>query len=765
MADELSTKRIINLPAEYAPAEGDVFVVDNETTGTKKLPINGLIDAASAAMENRIAGIESKIEPITDELGSLYNTIPEMINALTNGQPIYKYRFKTFKRNISGTTITDSETRYRTSQIIKKPESCLIRLTAYGKELVDNSNYEIGFLHISGWNGTTISGTYQLNMDTLGWLNYNYNYSDSEYFAFRVAAPSGVTNEVTDINAVVEAVTISPFYKGETLGYVDAPQIAPYKVQDGTIISDSSDANRSKIWGIAINTENVKYIYSDAVAFDYALQDDSGNILKPFTGSYDECCIEIPTRYNGKNVAKFKANIFMRGRNVGTNLYNYFPMYCERIRIAYKVPVTHAPVPSSDASIAIENAKTIISISEPIDRLFKPLYGTTNPIDSKVIAKIPYRYRDRHQVGYQKSFETYLSCIDACGHNNRSAATVTNGNANGDYGLMCSGFMANVLQSDLLFSTETLKHYKEEFFEPITDLSYAEPGDILFFDGLTGSTKGSNHVALLVDKVTIGGTLAYVVVAEASHKGVGYTTAKAPYKYNDKDTYKINLTKAGIHPVNIKKDAFIPTDATILANYDTNFGYKKVYSGINPLTFRSFWGNKVNIPSTSLQNIVLKSTNSVPNYQTIKVYKDSMLIGTHTVADLLTETGTSYCQFPMASVVNGDGYYEIKTSAEELLAEFYIYTRTIKSTDDSINLEPLFDMGFYPDKTYIRYMVETGQGRADQYVYRHITAEEITSKSVTFTGTEDRIFSFNKYGGIDAIIENNSGDDEGDIPT
>lgn len=44
MADEYSTKRIINLPAESGPAEGDVFVVDNESTGTKKLPITGLID-------------------------------------------------------------------------------------------------------------------------------------------------------------------------------------------------------------------------------------------------------------------------------------------------------------------------------------------------------------------------------------------------------------------------------------------------------------------------------------------------------------------------------------------------------------------------------------------------------------------------------------------------------------------------------------------------------------------------------------------------
>ena len=40
MADELTTKRIINLPAESAPDSGDVLVVDNQNNGTKKLPVS-----------------------------------------------------------------------------------------------------------------------------------------------------------------------------------------------------------------------------------------------------------------------------------------------------------------------------------------------------------------------------------------------------------------------------------------------------------------------------------------------------------------------------------------------------------------------------------------------------------------------------------------------------------------------------------------------------------------------------------------------------
>ena len=70
MADELSTKRIINLPAESAPAEGDVFVVDNESTGTKKIPITALIDstlskrgqaAASDAVGKTFASLDAEM--------------------------------------------------------------------------------------------------------------------------------------------------------------------------------------------------------------------------------------------------------------------------------------------------------------------------------------------------------------------------------------------------------------------------------------------------------------------------------------------------------------------------------------------------------------------------------------------------------------------------------------------------------------------------------------------------------------------------------
>jgi lysophospholipase L1-like esterase len=55
MADTMETKRIINLPAESTPADGDVFVVDNEATGTKKLPITGLIDPTPTQGSNKAA--------------------------------------------------------------------------------------------------------------------------------------------------------------------------------------------------------------------------------------------------------------------------------------------------------------------------------------------------------------------------------------------------------------------------------------------------------------------------------------------------------------------------------------------------------------------------------------------------------------------------------------------------------------------------------------------------------------------------------------
>lgn len=71
MADELATKRIINLPAESAPASGDVFVVDNELTGTKRLPVTGLIDPTlTKSGQAADAGIVGKI--ITDNTGTTH---------------------------------------------------------------------------------------------------------------------------------------------------------------------------------------------------------------------------------------------------------------------------------------------------------------------------------------------------------------------------------------------------------------------------------------------------------------------------------------------------------------------------------------------------------------------------------------------------------------------------------------------------------------------------------------------------------------------
>lgn len=84
MADELSTKRIINLPAESEPEEGDVFVVDNESTGTKKLPIVGLIDttltkhgyAADSFTSGRLKG-DSKnlLDPYKNKHSAVVSTM------------------------------------------------------------------------------------------------------------------------------------------------------------------------------------------------------------------------------------------------------------------------------------------------------------------------------------------------------------------------------------------------------------------------------------------------------------------------------------------------------------------------------------------------------------------------------------------------------------------------------------------------------------------------------------------------------------------
>lgn len=46
MAEEFSTKRIINLPDQQAYVNGDYVATDNATNGTKRFPVSGLVDAA-----------------------------------------------------------------------------------------------------------------------------------------------------------------------------------------------------------------------------------------------------------------------------------------------------------------------------------------------------------------------------------------------------------------------------------------------------------------------------------------------------------------------------------------------------------------------------------------------------------------------------------------------------------------------------------------------------------------------------------------------
>ena len=90
MADELTTKRIINLPAESAPAAGDVLVVDNETTGTKKLPITGLIDnelsnTSKNAVQNKVVSATfGEIGALTRYGSNVAEILDYIINEIEN---------------------------------------------------------------------------------------------------------------------------------------------------------------------------------------------------------------------------------------------------------------------------------------------------------------------------------------------------------------------------------------------------------------------------------------------------------------------------------------------------------------------------------------------------------------------------------------------------------------------------------------------------------------------------------------------------------
>lgn len=84
MADELSTKRIINLPAESEPTEGDMFVVDNESTGTKKLPVTGFLDPTLS--KSRQAAPAKAVGDLRDDFNNSTNIFREDLTAqLLNG--------------------------------------------------------------------------------------------------------------------------------------------------------------------------------------------------------------------------------------------------------------------------------------------------------------------------------------------------------------------------------------------------------------------------------------------------------------------------------------------------------------------------------------------------------------------------------------------------------------------------------------------------------------------------------------------------------
>jgi hypothetical protein len=88
MADEYSTKRIINLPAESGPAEGDVFVVDNETTGTKKLPVEEFVDVTISkkgkAADANVTG--KTFDGIAEDFANAFKTAINMFRGtLTQG--------------------------------------------------------------------------------------------------------------------------------------------------------------------------------------------------------------------------------------------------------------------------------------------------------------------------------------------------------------------------------------------------------------------------------------------------------------------------------------------------------------------------------------------------------------------------------------------------------------------------------------------------------------------------------------------------------
>lgn len=189
MAAEYSTKRIINLPAESGPAEGDVFVVDNEGTGTKRLAITDLIERAPTAGSNKAVSS-----------GGVYEQIDGINTRILDGikrdcTSLFEPTFNVISGGIraNGTDFNNNPTRARTQYIpVESGKTYYIHLdtTAYA--------YLGAFLYSTN-SGTSVTRSFTDGL--LGNQDIIFTAEDNEaYFRIGFKNATNSSAEITEEN-------------------------------------------------------------------------------------------------------------------------------------------------------------------------------------------------------------------------------------------------------------------------------------------------------------------------------------------------------------------------------------------------------------------------------------------------------------------------------------------------------------------------------------------------------------------------------------
>lgn len=709
----------------------------------------------------------------TDYSGSLEAADPLL--------PMYTYRLKTLPGkyyNMETGALTVSTRNCTSEPLDVAGTHVMFRLTDAGKSLMDGgATVYIQMENALSGTGLDVSqGVNNLAIVSGDALSYANAVQDYRYIQFRFVVPSGETNPITDINEYIEVQRLNPRYTGHALALEENPVMYPMKNQGTTVVADEEAQDASITWHITIQTQGAEYVYSDLFSFDYALFDTDGACLRQLTGVYDTCCIKIPEKVGGFTVAKLQANIKWRTRYDTNNLYGLLPWLRSRIWVGYRDEVIHSPVPNQLTSQAIKNLRVIMGLYGAVTiKDIRPISkneGEYAPIRTKSIPGLLYRSVLKNNVGFGVPFSSYIS---ACNRYN-SAVTMAHAKRpmDGVYGIMCAGLLLQLYQDPVFLSTATFHSVYKDKMVPISDLSQAEVGDIIFKDGAKVLRDGvkpySNHVSLVTDKITIGRRLTYVDVAEAGDSGVKITRTRAPFPVGDRAAYVVRSKDLGITPADITEKSFIPGDAEALKEYilPQKIGVSS-YDGA--YTIMSFWGSRhVDYPG-NLQSIQVKAVNGTPVPTKLRVFiNNSDEAIEYNIADIASGSAQTYRIIQLTDVMTDEfGLYRFYADDEPCFELYYYDKDEFKDQTYELDLSHFAARDFDITKTYIRNldMDETGIDpdtgepiRRAQYVYRPLTEEEIKATRVQIHEGDDQLLTVSPWGTLFYRLYPESGEDE-----